>query len=50
MRQEIPAMKGSIDPHGSGEFARPGAEVFKRGHVAAAGHFLDSPRRFQSTN
>ena len=43
-------MEGSIDPQGAGEFARPGAEIFERRHVATTGHFLDSPRRFQSTN
>ena len=43
-------MKGSVDPQGAGKFARPGAEIFERRHVATTGHFLDSPRRFQSTN
>jgi len=43
-------MDGSVDPQGAGEFARPRAEIFERRHVATMGHFLDSPRGFQSTN
>jgi len=50
IREEIPAMKSSINPQSASELARAGAEIFERRHVAAAAHFLDSPRWFQSTN
>jgi len=43
-------MEGSVDTQGAGEFARAGAEVLHRRHIAAAGHFLDAPRRFQGSN
>ena len=37
-------MKSSINPQGSSEFARTGAEVLERCHVAAAGHNLNAVR------
>jgi hypothetical protein len=43
-------MKSAINPQGSGEFARTGAEIPERRHIAAEGHFLDAPRRLQGSN
>jgi hypothetical protein len=43
-------MKSPINPQGAGEFARTGAEILERRHVAAAGHFLNASRRLQGSN
>jgi hypothetical protein len=43
-------MTSPINTQGAGEFAWTGAEVLERCHVAASGHFLDTPCRLQGTN
>jgi hypothetical protein len=43
-------MTSPINTQGAGEFARAGAEILDRRHIAAAGHFLNAPRRLQGSN